>query len=409
MSATAPTRKARPDLTARRLDNRQPFRTAIPCKICGDKAFGFDIVDFNKYCSQEDFYSFGFSGINVEYHRCRLCKAIFTDFFDEWTAADFSRHVYNEDYIKVDSEYVEVRPRFVARDMVGRWGDCRKARVLDYGSGAGVFADELRRQGYADVEAYDPFSSPEKPTGTFDIVTCFEVIEHTPSPVATVRDMCSYLKPDGCIIVSQTLQPDNIDQLRGNWWYIGPRNGHICTYTADTMALLAQTCGLTFHNGEGPYGFSRPEMSPFARRALATMGRPHYFAPLLAPAAQAGARDVDRRCWDKAERTESGSFRWSIARRLDWPAPAMPHTPATLRAVIPFSDRITPEFLDDIYIARGWSRTPFRVEGATLVADLDLKSPLDAIRVTTPRPITPRQLKGEDDDRPLGLAVLSQP
>ncbi len=392
-----------------RLDKMRPLRDAVRCKLCGNNAIAFDVVDFNKYCSQEDFYSFGLSGVSVVYNRCRVCGAIFTSFFDDWTPAAFADHVYNEDYIKVDSEYASIRPRFVANDMAQRWGDCRSARVLDYGSGAGAFADELRTLGYQSVEAYDPFSSPSRPSGSFDIVTCFEVIEHTPSPVETLRDICRYLKPDGCVIVSQTLQPENINLVRGNWWYIAPRNGHVCTFTADAMAVLAQSCGLTFHMGQGPYAFSRPERSVLATRALRTMGQPHYFAPLLAPDGERTIKGLVRTRWHKREVGDAGPFRWTGTAKLRWSLPSLPHFPATLRAVLPIFDRMTPAIENNVHGSLGQGDVSFRREGDNLVADFAVAGPVSSLTVTTPQPITPRALRGADDDRRLGLAVLGRP
>ena len=388
------------------LDEKSPLKAAMPCKVCGGKSLPFDVVDFNKYCSHENFYSFGLSGISVSYLRCTICGSMFTNFFDDWSFEDFSRRIYNDDYIKVDSEYASIRPRFVARDMAERWGDCRSARVLDYGSGAGAFADELRGLGYTDVTPYDPFSSPERPTGTFDIITCFEVIEHTPSPLETFEDMCRYLKPDGCIIVSQTLQPDDINLIRANWWYVGPRNGHICTYTADSMALLAQSRGLTFHLGEGPYGFGRPTLSTFAQRALATMGKPHYFMPLLAPPGAEPIRRMLATPWHKMERGEAGSFRWTGSSTLTWKALEMPRYPGTLRVALPVLDRMTPEFLTDVRGRFAGETVPLRLEGENLVGDFTVRAPAATVTIKTRQPITPRSLRGADDDRRLGLAVL---
>lgn len=384
-------------------------KSTIPCKVCGGKSTPFDVVDFLKYCSQEDFYSFGFSGVRVDYYRCSICGAIFTTFFDRWTQQDFAANVYNADYIKIDSEYQSIRPRFVANDMAKRWGDCRDARILDYGSGAGAFADELRTLGYNHVEAYDPFSSPARPSGSFDIVTCLEVIEHTPWPVESLREMVGYLKPDGCIIVSQTLQPPDILRQRGNWWYLAPRNGHICTFTADAMACLAQQCGLTFHFGPGPYAFSRPVHSDFAKRALATMGRAHHFMPLFAPSAAVPREQVDRSQWHKAELVDAGVFRWTGSANLAWPAPPMPHMPATLRLMLPFTDRIAPEMLEGVTASLGWRSTRFHRQGDSLIADLVVKRPPELIKVRTRDPISPRALKGADDDRKLGIAILAPP
>jgi 2-polyprenyl-3-methyl-5-hydroxy-6-metoxy-1,4-benzoquinol methylase len=38
--------------------------------------------------------------------------------------------------------------------------------------------------------------------GTFDVVLSTEVIEHTPSPVSAVREMCSVVKPGGLLIIT---------------------------------------------------------------------------------------------------------------------------------------------------------------------------------------------------------------
>src|SRR5258708_9214344 len=120
--------------------------TFTRCKVCGSRAIAFDVVDFNKVCSLEDYYHFGLSGVPVYYYRCHLCGLIFTEYFDGWTLEDFASTVYNADYIKVDGDYESVRPVSFANEMAARWGDCWDAHILDYGSGNGAFADQLRQQ-----------------------------------------------------------------------------------------------------------------------------------------------------------------------------------------------------------------------------------------------------------------------
>lgn len=388
-----------------RLDHRALARSASPCKVCGSPAVLFDVVDFNKHCSHEDFYTFGFSGIRVDYRLCPICDCIFTNFFDAWTEADFAERIYNADYIKVDSEYESIRPRASAEDLAGRWGDSRGARVLDYGSGTGAFADALRGLGYGAVESYDPFSSPQPPEGTFDIITCFEVIEHTPWPAETLRRMCSYLKPDGCIVLGQTLQPADILRLRGSWWYLAPRNGHICTFSANTLAYLAQQAGLAFHPGDGLHGFSRGLQSGFAKAALSTIGNARYFAPLFAPGGDAGGT----RAWHGLENNEAGPFRWTAADTLRWPAPHMIALPATIGVSMPFIDQLIPEMLDDIAVSCGRAHGILRQQGRSLVAELAVEQASEAIVVRTRKPLTPRSIDRGPDDRALGIAVPVAP
>ena len=192
------------------LESRSPTEASVPCKICGGPTIHFDRVDFNKYCSPENHYEFGFSGIIVDYVRCVDCGFLFTNFCDSWSADDSRDLIYNNDYIKVDHEYAETRPMRTAKVIAERFRGAESARILDYGSGAGVFARCMRQAGYETVQEYDPFSSPNRPHGRFDIITCFEVIEHTSDPRGTLADLVSLLKPDGCILLSQTLQPEPV-------------------------------------------------------------------------------------------------------------------------------------------------------------------------------------------------------
>ena len=189
-------------------------RVSESCRICGAPCLPFDVVDFNKFCSQSNFYLFGTSGIFVEYVRCTRCCFVFTVFFDSWSTHDFSRFIYNDDYIHVDGEYALARPSRDAETFARMFGSHANSRILDYGGGAGVFAAKLRTLGFSAVETYDPYTAPERPDGTFDILTCFEVLEHSPFPRATLQDMRALLRDDGFIIFSTGLQPTNINEIR---------------------------------------------------------------------------------------------------------------------------------------------------------------------------------------------------
>ena len=103
----------------------------------------------------------------------------------------------------------------------------RGARVLDVGCGGGLLSEALARAG-ADVVAIDlapelvkvarlhglesgvrvdyrvqPVEAlAEAEAGTFDAVTCMEMLEHVPDPAAILRACAAALKPGGRLFVS---------------------------------------------------------------------------------------------------------------------------------------------------------------------------------------------------------------
>ena len=101
-------------------------------------------------------------------------------------------------------------------------------RVLDVGCGGGILADAMARQG-ADVLGIDLASkalkvaqlhaleaqtegvqyreisaealAAEQP-GSFDVVTCMEMLEHVPDPSLVVKACATLVKPDGYVFFS---------------------------------------------------------------------------------------------------------------------------------------------------------------------------------------------------------------
>ncbi len=248
-----------------------PLRRRVCCKLCDAAASLFDRVDFNKVCAEADYYCFGLADISVDYWRCEQCGFLFTDFFDGWSHDDFRAFVYNDDYAKVDGEYEKIRPTRMAAEFGAKLRGAEHAAILDYGTGSGVFVQCLRDWGFTHTSGYDPFSSPDRPEGCFDIIICCEVIEHAVDPVAMLADIVGFLKPDGCILFSQTLQPRTIMSKRGSWWYLAPRNGHVSTYTEKALEILGSSQGLLFHHGDTLHGFARTARSNYAGIALATI------------------------------------------------------------------------------------------------------------------------------------------
>jgi 2-polyprenyl-6-hydroxyphenyl methylase/3-demethylubiquinone-9 3-methyltransferase len=218
---------------------------SVPCKCCSGEAKIFGVVDFNQTCAQRISCATGFPEIPIYYHRCRSCGFLFTVAFDNFSRDDFAKWIYNEQYKTVDPDYDELRPHNAAAFVAKMFEECRDVRILDYGAGTGRVAGLLKADGFKQVDSYDPFV-PEfsaRPTSRYDVIISFEVAEHCPHPAKLFQELDSLVKPEGMILFSTQLQPPEIEQIGVNWWYIGPRNGHVSIYTKEALAKLTEPMG----------------------------------------------------------------------------------------------------------------------------------------------------------------------
>jgi 2-polyprenyl-6-hydroxyphenyl methylase/3-demethylubiquinone-9 3-methyltransferase len=215
------------------------------CKCCGATALPYGVVDFHKNCEIYRREVLGISGVPIYYYRCPACRFIFTTAFDDFTKDDFLRYVYNDDYLLVDPDYLGERARWNADLLVHLFSGTRPGRILDYGGGNGALADHLRAAGFPAVETFDPFvpRHSARPPGRFDCVLCFEVVEHSTDPERTFADICDSLDDPGLILFSTQLQPPDIDRQGLNWWYAGPRNGHVSLFSRASLQALLEPFG----------------------------------------------------------------------------------------------------------------------------------------------------------------------
>jgi 2-polyprenyl-3-methyl-5-hydroxy-6-metoxy-1,4-benzoquinol methylase len=235
------------------------------CKVCNGPSPLFGVVDFHKSCIEAQGCYLALSGCPVYYRRCRDCSFTFTDAFDSWTKQSFREHIYNKDYLSVDPDFVEVRPAGNSRMIAESFHASRSSiGILDFGGGDGLLAQRLREQGFI-AATYDPFSSFDTvPMDTFDLITCFEVMEHVPYPLETVSTMVSMLKPQGAILFSTLLQPASFEKLGLNWWYASPRNGHISLYSTSSLAHIFKHYGMKVASFSEGLHIAYANVPPFA-------------------------------------------------------------------------------------------------------------------------------------------------
>lgn len=249
------------------MDNLTPVSAeSVPCKLCGNGAALYGVVDFHR-CVAAHGAELPLCGVPIYYRRCGSCGFLFTDAFDRWSEDQFKAHIYNDGYYAIDPDYASVRPRANADRVIKLWGRHRtELRVLDFGGGNGVFCDALRANGFPAVVAYDPMSPDHarRPEGKFELVTCFETLEHLTDPVAGIGDIVQYLAEPGLVLFSTIVQPEDFDRLGLSWWYVGPRNGHVSLFSRQALALAWRRHGLEFGSSNGGLHFAFRVLPSFA-------------------------------------------------------------------------------------------------------------------------------------------------
>jgi hypothetical protein len=219
----------------------------LRCKICDGATSILGVKDFNRNCEEEKGRKvLPLIGYGIYYHRCNTCQYIFSTDFDSWSKEDFLTNIYNDEYIKVDPEYGGKRPLDCIAWFSPMLGGDKSITLLDYGAGGNEFAKELAKQGYK-TEGWDPMwaTDPVFDKGTtFDVVTAFEVLEHTPTPYETLKELLSFVKPETGQVVFSTLINDIIGNAGSEYWYISPRNGHVCMHSTKSLQIMFDKLGM---------------------------------------------------------------------------------------------------------------------------------------------------------------------
>lgn len=221
-----------------------------PCPICAGTCPPVDVVDFNKSCEELRGKFLPLSGIPIYYLLCEHCGFCFAPEFASWRLEDFENNIYNSEYVQVDPDYLDSRPRANASGLASLFGERgTEIRHLDYGGGGGLLSEILRQSGWRST-SYDPFVDRgllPGDLGKFDLITAYEVFEHVPEVERLMADLTSLLAEGGIVLFSTLLSDGNIaSRQRLSWWYASPRNGHISLFSRQSLAILAAKKGFNF-------------------------------------------------------------------------------------------------------------------------------------------------------------------
>jgi SAM-dependent methyltransferase len=221
------------------------MKGAPRCKCCAGPTDFFGSVDTARSCEDRRGEPvFAATGHMVTYWQCRSCGFLFTPDFDALSNDDLAARIYNGEYVRADPDFVERRPQFFSTMLSRSLATLRGSlTALDFGGGQGLLARLMRAQGFR-FDSVDPHfdrDADQRRHGPYDLVTAFEVVEHSRTPIATFRAALAALKPGGTLLFSTLLVPRRADM---GWWYLAPRNGHVSLHTDRSLAACARACAM---------------------------------------------------------------------------------------------------------------------------------------------------------------------
>lgn len=250
------------------------------CNLCGGAGFeallnkdGFDLV------------------------RCRGCELVFVA--NPPDAEGLARlYSFDSGYhasLEVDAATTAFHVREAALNLKLLKRHARTGRLLDIGCSTGQFLAEARESGWPGQGLeYSPDSSKvarelrglDVKTGaltgstfepnSFDVITLWDVIEHLPDPMGTLRHIAKILAPGGLLV----LKTPNVDGLYprlslrlagllGFWGHAEPP-GHLYQFSARTLERMGRQAGLetvALHHQRIPISYSFGSFKQWFRSA----------------------------------------------------------------------------------------------------------------------------------------------
>lgn len=227
----------------------------VACNLCGSD-------DFTALYTTKGTSKFSYPD-PLTYVRCRTCGLAYTnprpqkETIEEQYESEFYRAEFPQDsryFLRKILNNSLDRLIFVEKYKKGK-------KLLDVGCAQGNFIYVARAKGWdaSGVEVSKRFSSIARDffklnvlTGTledqdfapesFDVITCFDVLEHLRDPVQFLED-CRRLLRKGGILIAETCNLNSIHQLvLGKKWQSDPAQ-HLYLFTPATVRKVAEKAG----------------------------------------------------------------------------------------------------------------------------------------------------------------------
>jgi SAM-dependent methyltransferase len=190
------------------------------CKICNNETI--DIVD-NK--------------TKKIYHKCLECEYIFLDEFFYVDEVREKKH-YDKHHNSFESlGYVKMFEDLIEEFVAPLKENIKSA--LDFGCGEGEVLPVLLERNNIVCDRYDLFYFPQKVYlgKEYDIILSTEVFEHLKNPLEIFKELLSYVKKDGYLLLMSAFHPSNDEEFL-KWWYIRDIT-HIGFFNLKTFEYIA--------------------------------------------------------------------------------------------------------------------------------------------------------------------------
>ena len=240
-----------------------PALETVPCNLCGSNDLE-TVYDARKdlerdHALSDKFRASGDELLTLPLVRCRRCSLLFvnprhraSDMLDGYAAGADPAYVSQMD--------ARVRTFAGTIDAITRLRPSR-GRILDIGTAAGAFLKAAADAGW-DATGIEPngwlaawgrdrygvdirvgsIDEVDLPRQNFDVVTLWDVIEHTPDPMHVLRRVHDLLVPGGLLIVNYPDIGSWIGRLMGRRWPF-LSSVHLYYFTRPTITAALDKAG----------------------------------------------------------------------------------------------------------------------------------------------------------------------